>query len=348
MKKELFLGIANYRYGFGGHFHYLQTGLIPDRLQFSDINRDECQEFFNYVEQSYNCLEEARFRLEDHLADGTIRLQICLHLEDSITLCNSSHNDIVLLYDKNSKEKTLNDLRKKLFELKPQKKTCQSIGIIRGEGARLGVKTFEYSLPKQSVIDYLDNETRDFHQSIVNQLRAQDGAGLYLLYGRPGTGKTSFIKDVLSQTDKQALFISPCFTEDLTSPSLISLLMEYPDSILVIEDAETVIMERKADNSSAVSNLLNLTDGFLADFLNLKIICTFNTDLNNIDKALLRDGRLKGMHQFTKIEPQRAQAIAEALGKSINPDKPLTLAEICVSIGTVADYKPNRIGFQKN
>ena len=121
--------------------------------------------------------------------------------------------------------------------------------------------------------------------------------------------------------------------------------MEYPDSILVIEDAETVIMERKADNSSAVSNLLNLTDGFLADFLNLKIICTFNTELNNIDEALLRDGRLKGMHEFTKINPERAKQIAAQLDRDIQPDKPMTLAEICASESQSVEYKAKEIGF---
>jgi ATP-dependent 26S proteasome regulatory subunit len=104
-------------------------------------------------------------------------------------------------------------------------------------------------------------------------------------------------------------------------------------------------MERKADNSNAVSNLLNLTDGFLADFLNLKIICTFNTDLNNIDEALLREGRMKGMHEFTKIQPGRAQKIANVLGSDICPQQSMTLAEICADKNTSHDFKPTKIGF---
>lgn len=180
---------------------------------------------------------------------------------------------------------------------------------------------------------------------MVRDLRERHGNGLFLIYGKPGTGKTSFIKEVLGDIPKEALFISPSFTEALTSPALISLLMEYPDSILVIEDAESVIMERQADNSSAVSNLLNLTDGFLADFLNMKIICTFNTEFTNIDEALLRSGRLKGMHEFTEVEPERAAVIARALGREVDPDRPMTIADICDSGLRREEYRAKTIGF---
>ena len=44
-----------------------------------------------------------------------------------------------------------------------------------------------------------------------------------------------------------------------------------PNSVLIIEDAENVIMDRKLNNSGSVSrNLLNISDGLLADFLNVQ------------------------------------------------------------------------------
>lgn len=281
----------------------------------------------------------------DHLApDDEKKRRIFLHLKSNITLYNPFTDMAEILFDSTSEEKVLEDLQARFESLVPRK-TVHSIGLIQDGGGFLKVKFFDYTLPKHSLIDYLDASTRSFHKDITHSLNSLHQSGLYLLYGQPGTGKTSFIKEVLSKTNRKALFISPSFTEDLTSPKLISLLMDFPDSVLVIEDAESVLMERQADNSSAVSNLLNLTDGFLADFLNLNIICTFNTQLNNIDPALLRDGRLKAMHKFEKLQPENAREIAGVMGKEVYPEKPMTLAEICNSPVNSRDCQTSRIGF---
>jgi hypothetical protein len=296
---------------------------------------------FKQILDNYEWEEENYIQNIDHL-DKAVR-HCFVYLNNNISLSITAK--FTMYFDHSSDIQAVEEIKKLTYSVKAEKSSTQNIGVIISNNGNLGVKTFEYSLPKHSLIKYLDTDTQDFHSKMVDQLKHNDGAGLYLIYGEPGTGKTSFIKDVLAKTEKRALFISPNFTDSLTSPGLISLLMKYPDSILVIEDAETVLMERKADNSSAVSNLLNLTDGFLADFLNLKIICTFNTDLNTIDEALLREGRLKGMHEFTKIQPDKAKKIAEALGRDIEPNSPMTLADICASEAHKTEYKPNKIGF---
>ena len=41
-----------------------------------------------------------------------------------------------------------------------------------------------------------------------------------------------------------------------------------------------------------MSDLLNISDGLLADFLHVQVICTFNHPLSMVDSALLRKGRL--------------------------------------------------------
>ncbi len=107
--------------------------------------------------------------------------------------------------------------------------------------------------------------------------------------------------------------------------------MDHPDSVLIVEDSETALMKRAADNSNAVSNLLNLIDGFPADFLRLKIICTFNTNLDEIDPTLLREGRLAAIHEFKKLNSDQIKAVSTSLGKAIETDKNMTFAEVCNS-----------------
>lgn len=334
-------------YEMGFRYHIIKTGKIPHRVAIHSLDEKKWENFFRYVSKQYNWAEENYILNEEHRPDGTVKKISLIHLNNNVTLFKGFISAF-LYHDPEIKEETITNLKDRFSAIELEKNTSKNIGIIVNMGQSLGVETFEYSLPENTLIEYLPSKTKEFHQSVIEQLEAKNGSGLYLMYGEPGTGKTSFIKGVLSQTQKQALFISPFFTESLTSPKLISLLMEHPNSILVIEDAETVLMERKADNSSAVSNLLNLTDGFLADFLNLKIICTFNTELKNIDDALLREGRLNGMHKFEKVQPERAQKVAEVLNRDIDPDGPMTLAEICASETHLTEYNAQKIGFNNS
>ncbi len=344
MKTDQLLKVFEHSYEMGFAYHIAETGGIPDRVVIYSFDNKKWNDFLTYIKKEHKWERGNYIKNEEHKSDGTVFKTTLIHLECGVTIFHGGKR-VFLYSDPQIEDETISDIKERFISIEQEKSKSRNIGIIVSRGAGLDVQTFEYSLPEHSIIEYLDPQTKQFHRDVTEQLDTKDGSGLYLMYGKPGTGKTSFIKDVLSKTNKQALFISPFFTESLTSPDLISLLMNYPDSILVIEDAETVLMERKADNSSAVSNLLNLTDGFLADFLNLKIICTFNTDLNNIDEALLREGRMKGMHEFTKIQPERAQKIADVLGSDINPSSPMTLAEICADKNISHDFQPTNIGF---
>src|SRR5690606_41088480 len=55
---------------------------------------------------------------------------------------------------------------------------------------------------------------------------------------------------------------------------ILELLINNPDSVFVIEDAENIVIDRNLQNGSPVSGLLNLADGLLADCLNIQLICT--------------------------------------------------------------------------
>jgi ATP-dependent 26S proteasome regulatory subunit len=181
---------------------------------------------------------------------------------------------------------------------------------------------------------------------MMNQIESESKKGLYLLYGDPGTGKTSFIKSVLSNINRQAIFITPSMAVHLASPEMIALLSNYPGSVLIIEDAEKILMKREADNSEAVSTILNLSDGFTADFLNLNIICTFNTEINEIDPALLRKGRLKGMQEFKKLDEKAIYNLIKEFGFKLDTVQSMTLAELWNYSGTIQTPEMKSLGFK--
>jgi ATP-dependent 26S proteasome regulatory subunit len=119
--------------------------------------------------------------------------------------------------------------------------------------------------------------------------------------------------------------------------------------VLVIEDAENIIIDRKYDSNSSVSNLLNLSDGLLSDCLNVQIICTFNNALSMVDSALMRKGRLIARYEFGRLDEGKAQRLSDHLGLSQIIRRPMTLAEI--TNPDEPEYKlpeRNMIGFQRS
>jgi hypothetical protein len=154
-------------------------------------------------------------------------------------------------------------------------------------------------------------------------------SGMILLHGEPGTGKTTYIKHLISKfKDKKFIFIQNDFVKELLKPSFVTFLLQNKDALIIIEDAEKVVVARESStDESVVSTLLQLTDGLFSDFLNIKIICTFNTNLERIDKALLRKGRMIAKYNFMPLSAEKTAALAKKLGHE-GVTGSLTLADI--------------------
>jgi predicted AAA+ superfamily ATPase len=173
-------------------------------------------------------------------------------------------------------------------------------------------------------------EFKEVHDIVIDSLKNKS-SGLYLFYGDPGTGKSSYIKHLLSTVkNRKIVYIPISLIDSLTSPNFLPLLMSNRNMILVIEDAEKALLSREEDrgNSSLVSTILNLTDSFISSTLNVSIIATFNTKKENLDKALLRKGRLKVSHEFKKLSVEDSQKLIDSLGVKHTATESMSIADI--------------------
>lgn len=140
--------------------------------------------------------------------------------------------------------------------------------------------------------------------------------GLYMFHGKPGTGKTTYIKYLASKIDRDFIYIPTTMIESFTSdPNCLSILITKPNSVLILEDAEKAILKRHGDtmDSSNVSSLLNLSDGILSNILKTSVILTYNCTKNEIDSALRRKGRLQADYEFKLLEVENAKKLAKHL-----------------------------------
>ncbi len=200
-------------------------------------------------------------------------------------------------------------------------------------------KSLPINKPKLKIVDNYNADFLSIHEVILKRLRSKNDRGLVLLHGKPGTGKTSYIRYLIGSIKKNVIFIPPAMASHITSPSLMTMLIKNPNNVFVIEDAENIVMDRESNGNSPVSALLNITDGLLADSLNIQVICTFNTDISKIDSALLRKGRLIAKYEFKALEIEKAQKLSDKLGFKSIIKKPMTLASI---------YNQDDMDFQEN
>jgi ATP-dependent 26S proteasome regulatory subunit len=238
--------------------------------------------------------------------------------------------DYALITVYHSNTELLSSINKKISKYVQDSKIKSKISLVTTTRAGLG--TVEQNI-KPTNIDIPMNYGEGFvkiHDKIVSRLNEDKGKGLVLLHGLPGTGKTNYIRHLCGQLNKEIIFIPPFMADSISSPDFITFLLEHTNSILVIEDAEKVVLDRDGDGSSrqGVSNLLNITDGLLSDCLSIQIIATFNTSRDRIDKALLRKGRLIAEWKFDALSVEDSNKLLKSIGREDVTNKPMTLTEI--------------------
>jgi hypothetical protein len=202
------------------------------------------------------------------------------------------------------------------------------INLVIQARSRLNLKAMEIKRTKLDLDLFYEDDFKQTDEIIRNRLNQKNDKGIVLLHGLPGTGKTTYLRYLVGKVKKRVMFLSPSVAGNLMNPDFIELLIDNPNSVLIIEDAENIIMDRKYDSSSAVSNLLNISDGLLADFLNVQLICTFNSSLTTIDSALMRKGRLIARYEFGKLNAVKGQKLSDYFGFNTVILKPMTIAEI--------------------
>jgi ATPase family associated with various cellular activities (AAA) len=213
------------------------------------------------------------------------------------------------------------------FKQRQRREPLEINVVIRGKN-KLELKPMEIKRTRLDLGLYYNPDFGEVDTTIRQRLNKGKDKGIVLLHGLPGTGKTTYLRYLISRMKKRVLFVSPAVADDLMNPDFIELLTSNPDTVLIIEDAENVIMDRRHNPGSSVSNLLNISDGLLADFLNVQLICTFNNSLTLIDSALLRKGRLIAKYEFGKLDAAQSQRLSTHLGFDTIITRPMTIAEI--------------------
>ncbi|EDO17310.1 hypothetical protein Kpol_1062p18 [Vanderwaltozyma polyspora DSM 70294] len=217
------------------------------------------------------------------------------------------------------------------------------------EWRRFGQPKAKRSLP--SVIldkNIKDNIMKDVHDFLKNGKWYSD-RGIpyrrgYLLYGPPGSGKTSFIQALAGELDYNICILN-LSENNLTDDRLNHLMNNLPQrSILLLEDIDAAFNKRHQTSEQGFqsnvtfSGLLNALDGVTSSEETITFMTTNHPE--RLDSAILRPGRVdykvfvgdatkyQVREMFLKFYPDE-RLLCEAFVKEIlTLDKPVSTAQL--------------------
>jgi hypothetical protein len=207
---------------------------------------------------------------------------------------NSNSSFVEVLGDKDLVDVILDELRGKYSEI-----TTSIEWMIGGDSSSVtiplrtpaGVTDSSYPFIEEGVDAFIE----DFLKSSENIL---------LLIGEPGTGKSNFIKYIVSRSKQNALITYD--PEIMKKDGIFAMFIEGEYGSLIMEDADTFLGARSEGNQM-MAKFLNVGDGIVS-MASKKLIFSTNLEkLDDIDPALLRPGRCFAVLQFRKMNFDEAK-----------------------------------------
>jgi ATP-dependent 26S proteasome regulatory subunit len=304
---------------------FAYTKRIPNIITIDDLNIEPFKKWFENKYQ--NDIVQQHYSHDFNLTKKVLENSYHNYLLKNGMLVSIEYTSVYFFHVDEQME-LVNELFEEAKKFMYTQKKTTDICLIYNQNGELNTQLVEIKKPKIDFNIHYNEDFHPIHKEIVKQLNKKDTNGLYLFHGQPGTGKSTYIKFLIHQLKKKVIFISPKMAGELDNLNMTPFLLNNKNTVFIIEDAEELITSREEVRNSNLSMLLNLTDGLLGESLGIQIIATFNTDVKNIDKALLRKGRLSQIYEFKALSIERTNKLLQSLGIMETVNQPLPVTDI--------------------
>jgi hypothetical protein len=246
-------------------------------------------------------------------------------------------------------------------ELSPREKTNEgNVYVLATDYEGLDVKKLGFAASRFEKENYAP-DVQVGMEAILSDLKSANPKGkLTIIEGDPGSGKTFFVRSLVSETPNACfIVIPPNMVERISDPAIIPVFLRLKSGdqpqesygpsgqpvsktdivlplisesekkeafinpiILIVEDADECLVRRNGGNMPAISAVLNLTSGILGDLLDIRVVATTNAKKTDMDEALLRDGRLSYNLEVGRLPPEQATKIYRRLMNNDSAEYP--------------------------
>jgi len=194
--------------------------------------------------------------------------------------------------------------------------------IYSSDGNSVNVPLNRERLPCAEMYPFLNGESLEaYYERYMNS-----NANILLLIGPPGTGKTTFIRGLLSHTNSSAIVTYDAGI--LEKDGFFARFIEDDTGVMVLEDSDAFLKSRN-DGNTMMHRFLNVGDGLVTTKGKKMIFSTNLPSIRDIDSALVRPGRCFDIVTFAPLSQEEAEALATKLGVTIEgTQKSWSIAEI--------------------
>lgn len=180
--------------------------------------------------------------------------------------------------------------------------------------------TFDEGLARAN---YTDDVLAGYDHAVKCMESKKPCGRICLLNGPPGTGKSYMIRAIINQVNATHVIVPGTLVTQLASPMFLSIMQQAHQkgrpTTLIIEDADMVVVDRKAGNLQVLTDILNLGDGLLGHMLDIRVVASTNAKKIELDEAITRPGRLCRHIVLDGLKPRQAAAIYTDLTKNVFP-----------------------------
>lgn len=194
----------------------------------------------------------------------------------------------------------------------------------------------------QAAYPWINGDYNDYIDEYINS-----NASVLILIGPPGTGKTTFIKNLIHRSKANAkVAYDPAI---MTADGFFAGFIADDTRFLIMEDADSFLQSRTEGNTM-MHKFLNVSDGLISA-ADKKLVFSVNLqNIGDIDSALLRPGRCFDILQFRALDRTEAQAVLDEVNdpRELPNGNAITLAEIFATQPHGSSFKAQKkMGFLK-